>query len=186
LTGLGLEPGSTVEITLYSSGTVVGKGIVAADGTYSIPISIPPAISAGNHTIVENAVAKNGKTVKFGLGVKIAAPKNVTVGPFISGTALSPVLATQVNDLALLVKAQDKKSVLLTGYTDITGTLANNILQSQFRARSVAAQLSADLKTLKVTGVKIATKGLGPADPVATNKTNAGQINNRRVVATLS
>jgi hypothetical protein len=186
LSGLGLEPGSVIEITLYSTGTVVGKAIVAANGSYAIAVVIPPGISQGAHTLAETATAKNGKPVKLSLGVKIAAPKSVTVGPFITGTQLNPILDAQVNQLALVVKSQHKKSVLLTGYTDSTGTKAANLTQSKERAASVATQLAVDLKTLKVTGVKISSKGDGEANPLTNNKTTAGQIKNRRVVATLS
>jgi len=186
LHGLGLKPGTVVQIVLYSSGTVVGQGIVAADGTYSIAVVIPPGISQGNHTISESATSKSGKHVSLSMGIKIAAPKNVTVGPFTSGAQLSSKLATEVHQLAVVIKAQHKKHVVLTGYTDATGGHAANITESQRRASSVRAQLSADLKALHVRGVSIASRGVGPAHPVASSRTKAGQIKDRRVVATLS
>jgi outer membrane protein OmpA-like peptidoglycan-associated protein len=77
-------------------------------------------------------------------------------------------------------------AVVLTGYSDGTGSAPGNHALSVLRAKAVAAQLSADLTALKVTGVKITVKGASSSHPVVSNANATKRALNRRVVATLS
>ena len=67
--------------------------------------------------------------------------------------------------------------VTVTGYTDNTGSEAHNLKLSQARAASV-------VQYLRDGGLKanqFVARGLGSADPVASNATAEGRLQNRRV-----
>jgi OOP family OmpA-OmpF porin len=67
--------------------------------------------------------------------------------------------------------------VLVTGYTDSVGSDAYNVKLSERRAKTVRDALVAD----GVAADRITTKGMGEADPVASNDTAEGRARNRRV-----
>ncbi len=184
--GSGLEPGTVIYLQLFSRGIAIGKATVAANGTYSVAAAVPPGLGAGNHTIVFQGTSAKHGVVKFGVGVRVVVPRLVTVGPFVVGHSLSSSLTFEVQNLAAVVKAHHFHHVLLTGYTDNQGSASLNRATSVLRAKSVAAQLRADLAVMHVTGVSIATRGLGSTHPQTSNKTAKGRLLNRRVVATLS
>ena len=68
-------------------------------------------------------------------------------------------------------------SIHIKGYTDSTGSYTYNISVSEFRANTIKTFLVG--KGLETTRIK--TFGLGPENPIDTNKTEAGRRNNRRV-----
>jgi peptidoglycan-binding protein ArfA len=75
------------------------------------------------------------------------------------------------------LKACPGKNVAINGYSDNTGNDAINIPLSANRANSIAGFLIAK----GVTRDRITAKGLGSADPVASNDTPQGRAQNRRV-----
>jgi len=64
--------------------------------------------------------------------------------------------------------------VIVVGHTDNVGTAEFNLELSKQRAEAVAA-------LARKMGVTAATRGLGEAEPVASNDTEAGRAQNRRV-----
>ena len=184
--GSGLKPGTVIVLYLFSQGITIGQATVAANGSYSVAAAVPPGLGAGNHTIVFSGTSAKHGVVKFGVGVRVAAPTSITVGPFVAGASLNNSLNFEVQSLAAFVKAHHVHHVLLTGYSDNQGAASLNVTTSRLRAQSVAAKLSAELRVLKVAGVSVATRGLGSSHPQVSNKTAAGRLANRRVVATFS
>lgn len=67
--------------------------------------------------------------------------------------------------------------VEVAGYTDSVGSYDYNLRLSDKRARSVADYLV----SLGVPANNLTSKGFGPDDPVASNDTDAGRAQNRRV-----
>jgi OOP family OmpA-OmpF porin len=67
--------------------------------------------------------------------------------------------------------------VLVTGYTDSVGSDAYNLRLSERRAQTVRDALVAD----GVAANRIAAKGMGEANPLASNETAEGRAKNRRV-----
>lgn len=87
--------------------------------------------------------------------------------------ASDPTLAQMV----ALLKSQPTLKVYIVGHTDNTGTLAHNLTLSQARADAV-------VKALEARGIadsRLAAKGLASYAPVASNDTEAGRAQNRRV-----
>jgi outer membrane protein OmpA-like peptidoglycan-associated protein len=91
---------------------------------------------------------------------------------------VKPESKPQLDEIAKLLKANPKLHVLIVGHTDNKGQLGYNQTLSSKRAQSVVAKLAKDygIPVGQMTAV-----GVGPAAPVATNDTDAGQAKNRRV-----
>lgn len=89
---------------------------------------------------------------------------------------IKPNFYTTLNKVVQTLKEDNKSVILVTGYTDNTGSDAINIPLSQNRAASVASYL-------KGQGVssRIDTQGYGSQNPIADNSTAAGKEQNRRV-----
>lgn len=107
-------------------------------------------------------------------------PNNVTFDS--SSAQLKAAGANTLSGVALVVAEFDKTRLNVVGHTDSTGSRELNMKLSRDRADAVAAQLIGQ----GVTGSRIATSGVGPDQPVATNSTAAGKAQNRRVTITLT
>ena len=70
-----------------------------------------------------------------------------------------------------------KTTLSVKGYTDSTGSDSYNISVSKFRANTIKTYLVGK----GVIPSNITATGLGPVNPIATNKTQAGRNLNRRV-----
>ncbi|EGT4372592.1 OmpA family lipoprotein [Cronobacter malonaticus] len=117
---------------------------------------------------------------RSGDNIILNMPNNVT---FDSSQAnLKPAGANTLTGVAMVLKEYPKTAVNVVGYTDCTGGQALNMKLSQQRAESVASALI----TQGVAANRIRTSGMGPANPVASNSTEEGKAQNRRVEITLS
>lgn len=92
-------------------------------------------------------------------------------------TRLTPESVATVNDLASVLKAYPSAQVQLVGHTDNTGSPMANQTLSLDRANAIKATLVAQ----GVGADRISTAGYGPDRPVASNDTEAGQAQNRRL-----
>ncbi len=84
---------------------------------------------------------------------------------------------TVLNDVASGLKSDPKLKVELAGHTDSKGTNAYNKRLSQNRATSVRAYLI----TQGVESTRMVAKGYGEESPTASNDTEEGRAQNRRV-----
>lgn len=82
-----------------------------------------------------------------------------------------------LNSLVKVFNEFNKNGVDIVGHTDSTGTLALNQSLSARRAQSVASYLTSN----GVAASRISTYGAGPSQPVASNASEAGRSQNRRV-----
>ncbi|ADU67357.1 OmpA family lipoprotein [Pantoea sp. At-9b] len=115
-----------------------------------------------------------------GDNIVLNMPNNVTFDS--SSSNLKPAGANTLTGVAMVLKEYPKTAVNVTGYTDSTGTRALNMRLSQQRAESVASALIVQ----GVEANRLRTQGLGPDNPVASNSTEAGKAQNRRVEITLT
>mgnify|MGYP000352545165 CR=1 FL=1 len=90
---------------------------------------------------------------------------------------IKPNFYATLNKVAKTLTEDNKSGILVTGYTDSTGTDSINIPLSQARAQSVASYLAAQ----GVSTTRINAQGQGAANPIASNATPAGREQNRRV-----
>jgi outer membrane protein OmpA-like peptidoglycan-associated protein len=102
-------------------------------------------------------------------------PSEVT---FATGSAnLDPLFRTTLDKVAATLTEYEKTYVDVLGHTDSVGTDAFNQTLSEQRATTVADYLS--LKG--VQRARLATKGYGESQPRASNTTEQGRAQNRRV-----
>ncbi|MBW4049211.1 MAG: OmpA family protein [Proteobacteria bacterium] len=97
---------------------------------------------------------------------------------FATGSAqLNANLYPALNELANGLMQNPTESVQILGFTDNTGSDAINYPLSENRALSVKNYLV----SRGVPPQRIATQGMGPQNPVASNQTEEGRALNRRV-----
>jgi peptidoglycan-binding protein ArfA len=139
-----------------------------------------PSLKIVNEIQVTAAPGPSGACANLQADVTSAlkAPINFETDGFTL-TAGTQQMLTQVADK---LKACPDANVAVSGYTDNTGNDAINIPLSGNRAKSVADFLTSQ----GVAGDHITSKGLGSADPIASNNTPEGKAQNRRVVIVVS
>lgn len=94
-------------------------------------------------------------------------------------STVKPEFMPEIQKVADFMKQNPGYNVVLEGHTDSKGSDAYNMKLSDQRAKAVAKALS----TLGVAGAKVTTEAYGESKPVATNDTEAGRAENRRVDA---
>lgn len=82
-----------------------------------------------------------------------------------------------LEDLAGVLEDYDKTAVVVQGHTDSTGSEEHNLELSERRAESVRRYLA----SLGVDPGRLATMGFGEDSPVASNDSESGRRQNRRV-----
>jgi outer membrane protein OmpA-like peptidoglycan-associated protein len=102
---------------------------------------------------------------------------------FDTGRAeLKPGAMRTIDQLATFMKEDPERTVQIEGYTDSTGSDALNQALSERRAEAVRVALidrGIDMR-------RIAARGFGKSNPVASNDTAAGRQQNRRVEVVIS
>lgn len=86
-----------------------------------------------------------------------------------------------LSSVANVLRKYKKTSITIVGFTDDVGSDGYNQVLSEKRARSVGDYLISQ----GVSPARIFTQGMGKRYPVASNATNAGRAQNRRVEITL-
>lgn len=123
---------------------------------------------------IETSVA--GATVtRVGEGMVVTFPSGILFD--FDKAALRVQAQDNLGKLAESLKKYPNENVLVVGHTDAVGTQEYNQTLSQERAQSAAAFL----RQQGIDPSRIRTRGMGEADPVASNATEAGRQQNRRV-----
>lgn len=98
--------------------------------------------------------------------------------PFATGQAtLSPGAATRLQPLVSYLQANPDRQIIIEGHTDSQGSRKANQVLAQQRADTVAAFLEEQ----GIAADRVVARGMGEAFPVASNATQAGRQENRRV-----
>lgn len=90
---------------------------------------------------------------------------------------LSPASKGTIRDLATILNKYPDTNLTIEGHTDSQGAEAYNQTLSEKRAASVSDYL----KLQGVTAMRLTSIGYGETKPVASNETEAGRSENRRV-----
>lgn len=97
---------------------------------------------------------------------------------FDSGSAtLKPAAATNLNQIAAIIKKYPEDRVLIVGHTDSTGKAKTNQTLSEQRAKTVMEHMTAQ----GLPAGTVTFQGMGPSQPIASNDTADGRARNRRV-----
>ena len=95
----------------------------------------------------------------------------------VDSANIQPQFRTTLDQVADTLKQYPSTFIDIYGHTDSTGSDQYNQALSERRAASVADYLSAR----GVQSARIATRGFGETQPIASNDTEAGRAANRRV-----
>jgi len=100
----------------------------------------------------------------------------------VGQASLKPGAQSKLDQLAAVLKNHPERRVLVEGFTDSTGSAESNLLLSRARAEAVRVALLAR----GIGADRIDVRGNGEARPVASNNTQAGRQQNRRVEVVFS
>lgn len=112
---------------------------------------------------------------RVGDNIILNMPSNVTFN--VGQSAVLPQFRSTLNSVALVLQKFDKTIVDVYGHTDSTGSEASNLQLSRERALAVANTISAN----GVDARRFYIDGRGETQPIASNATESGRAQNRRV-----
>ncbi len=170
-TGIGTAVGAGLGAIIGGEkGALIGAGIGAATG----------AATGGYMDIQANKLrqelAGTGVQVaRDGDNIRLIMPNSIT---FNTNESTLKITSNKVLDsVALVAKEYDKTKLQIVGYTDSTGNDKINIPLSQRRALAVANYLA----LRGVASERLNAYGAGAQNPIASNATEEGKAQNRRV-----
>ena len=168
---------ATEEIAPQTYRGLSGKPV--EEPAQEMPASEPVAPAAP--PLPQVAVAQSGSAPEAVSSAVLAAD------PFAKGKViiffrynsneLTPEAMTALDQIADYLKNRPELKIAVRGYTDAAGVLSYNLSVSQFRANSIKSFLVGK----GVPAENLTAIGMGPKDPIASNETQAGREQNRRV-----
>lgn len=117
--------------------------------------------------------------VRQGDNITLSMPGSITFG--FDSSALAPQFRPVLDDLAVTLNQYNQTIIEVAGHTDSVGDASYNQTLSEQRAATVANYLA----TRGVMHDRMITIGAGESRPIASNNTDAGRAQNRRVEITL-
>lgn len=113
---------------------------------------------------------------RVGEGIRVTMSENMVNFGFDSSELTSAAKAN-LDKLATVLKNNMDTNINIYGHTDSRGTDAYNLSLSERRAAAVRSYLISQ----GVASSRMITMGMGEKEPVASNETDAGRAENRRV-----
>lgn len=168
-----------------AGGAVLGGVIGKVSGSTAKGVIIGAAIGGAAGAIIGDQMDRQAKELE--LQIPGATVERVGEGievTFASGLlfdfdsdVVKPTAQHNLSALATSLQKYPKSDILILGHTDDVGTERYNSDLSVRRADASARYLM----TRNVARSRIATGGLGETEPIASNSTDAGRRQNRRV-----
>lgn len=149
---------------------IVGAGIGAVAGA-----GIGAYMDAQEKKLREKTAGTGVDVVRDGDNLLLRMPSGITFA--YDSDAVQPHFQPTLNEVASVLTQYPKTYIDIYGHTDADGSEAYNQGLSQRRATSVQNYLAAK----GVQSVRMATKGYGETQPIASNETAEGKAQNRRV-----
>jgi outer membrane protein OmpA-like peptidoglycan-associated protein len=147
-----------------------GAGIGAvAGGSVGVYMDVQEA------KLREKLSASGVSVTRDGDNIILNMPGNITfdTNQYVLKDSVLPVL----DSVAEVLKEYKSTMIQIGGHTDSTGSVQYNMMLSQQRAQSVANGLA----RFGVQQVRMDIVGFGPHQPIASNATESGRAQNRRV-----
>lgn len=111
----------------------------------------------------------------IGSGSRVVLDANILFD--FDNSELQPAAQSTLDNLARSIISRDVPEIVIEGHTDSLGSEAYNHQLSERRAEAVKGALVKN----GVLPARVQTRGLGETRPEATNETEAGRLQNRRV-----
>lgn len=150
-------------------------GAIVPEVKKEVPVVVPPVVKPAEPVVKPVPVVT--PVVKPAPAPIIADVNYGSDASFdFNKAALKPAGKAKLDELLAKIKDAKVESVVAIGHTDNIGSDKANQKLSEKRAEAVKAYLLSKDKNLKITA-----EGKGKKEPIADNKTKAGQAKNRRV-----
>jgi outer membrane protein OmpA-like peptidoglycan-associated protein len=166
-------------------GGAAGGAIGHAKGNTALGAIIGAAVGGTAGALIGNHMDKqaeemrrdmeNATIERVGEGIKITFDSGILFET--DSYQLQPAATANIESLVKILNRYPDTNILIEGDTDNTGSDEYNQQLSERRAQSVANYQ----KSLGVAASRISTVGLGESNPVASNDTESGRQQNRRV-----
>jgi outer membrane protein OmpA-like peptidoglycan-associated protein len=184
-TGCAWNKKATGGVVGAGAGAAVGGVIGNQYGNTAVGAIIGAAVGGTAGVLIGNEMDKRAAEMRedlqgarierIGEGIKITFDSGLLFD--VDRSDLRPQAKINIENLAnILIKYQDT-NILTEGDTDNTGAEDYNLKLSERRAQSVSNYLMG----LGVPGSRLSMVGLGEANPIASNETDYGRQQNRRV-----
>lgn len=167
---LGTGAGAVVGGKSKRTEMIVGAGIGAIAGT-----AIGAYMDKQEKELREKTAGTDVEVIRQGDELLLNMPSGITFDT--DSYSIKPEFRTTLDNIASTLGSYNQTYVDVYGHTDSTGADAYNMTLSRNRADSVASYLA----THGVARARIGTQGFGETQPVASNDTDAGRAQNRRV-----
>ena len=192
--------GGQTQRSSTAMGTGIGAAIGAAAGALSgdgstsrrdralIGAAVGAAAGAGvgaymdrqEQQLRDNLQGSRIEIDRRGDDIVLNMPSSVTFG--FDSAELTSDARSALNEVANVLTQYTDTRVNIAGHTDSTGDASYNQRLSERRAQSVGSYLSQN----GVSSMRLNTMGYGANQPVASNATEQGRAQNRRVEITLT
>lgn len=149
---------------------ILGAGIGALAGA-----GVGAYMDAQEKKLRQQTAGTGVDVVRQGDDLLLRMPSGITFATNESN--IQPQFYPTLNQVAGTLKDYPKTMIDVLGHTDSDGTEAYNQALSERRAKSVADYLQAQ----GVQPARLATRGYGEMQPIASNETPDGKAQNRRV-----
>ena len=168
--GLGYLAGDLIGGKGDRTEKIVGVGVGAVAGA-----GIGYYMDQQEKKLREQTAGTGVDVIRDGDRLILDMPSSVTFG--VDSYAITPTFMSTLDQVAATLNQYESTYIDVYGHTDSTGADAYNQSLSERRAQAVANYLS----SRGVKPERMATRGYGESQPKATNTTEAGRSENRRV-----
>jgi len=168
-----------------AGGGAIGAVIGKAAGNTAMGAIIGAAVGGATGAVIGHKMDKQAEEMKkvlgdaevrrVGEGIVIDFKEKVLFG--FDRSDLGSSAATNLDKLINVLNKYPDTDIKILGHTDNKGTAAYNQGLSERRANSVSGYL----RNHGINSGRISTKGMGKNDPIASNDTEEGRSQNRRV-----
>lgn len=155
-------------------GALIGAGIGAGTGAL-VGGGVGYYMDQENAKLRQELVGTGVQVQKTPDGIKLVMSSDVTFAT--NSSDVNSGFYPTLNSVAKVLKEYDKTNVVVSGFTDNTGSAAYNQSLSERRAQSVSNYLAAQ----GVSNNRLFSQGFGMRNPIASNATADGRSANRRV-----
>jgi len=183
--GCGLNKAQQGAIIGAGSGGAVGAVIGNATGSTVRGAIIGAAVGGAAGAVIGHQMDKQaeelayelpGATVqRVGEGIAVTFPEGLLYG--FDSDQLMPAARDNLRKFAASLTKYSNTRTLIVGHTDSQGSAAYNMDLSERRASSAASFIMGE----GVVRARTSTAGRGESEPIATNDSDAGRRQNRRV-----
>ncbi|MFL6601695.1 MAG: DUF4892 domain-containing protein [Steroidobacteraceae bacterium] len=136
----------------------------------AVVVAEPAPMETGNVLVntdrLQKGLASEGRIALYGIYFDVDRAE------------VKPQSKAQLEEMAKLLKTDKSLKVAIVGHTDNHGTVDGNVALSQRRAEAVVALL---ISSYKIDASRLQARGVASFAPVASNRTEAGRAQNRRV-----